>query len=93
MQAGRSGYEKIFELTGGPKDPQTWLAQQPMQQASHTMRPYQPGVNIPMARTANMSSLTSPRPQTSVCDEMGQVSVTREQEMRATARSARTTYK
>ena len=55
-----------------PMPPQTWLPQQPLLPASHTMGQYRPGVNIPMVRSANMSSMTSPHPQSIVRDETGE---------------------
>ena len=43
-----------------------------MQPVSHAMGPYRPGVSTPMVRNANMSSMTSPRPQSGARDEMGE---------------------
>ncbi len=52
--------------------PQMCLPQQSMQQVSHAMGPYRPGVSTPMVRNANMSSMTSPRLQSGARDEMGE---------------------
>jgi hypothetical protein len=48
---------------------QVWSPQQHMQPASHAMGQYRPGSNGQMVLSANMSSITSPRPQPNVCDE------------------------
>jgi hypothetical protein len=52
-----------------PMVQQMWSPQQHMQPASHAMGQYRPGSNGPMVRSANMSSMTSPRPQPNVRDE------------------------
>ena len=52
-----------------PMVQQVWSPQQHMQPASHAMGQYRPGSNGPMVCSANMSSMTSPRPQPNVRDE------------------------